>query len=635
MDLYQQVIHLTKYSRWNEYTQRRETWEETCTRLVDFCEKHLQEKLQFELDAKTKTDLFDSVFAFDVMPSMRAMMTAGKALEAVQVANFNCTYLIVDCIRSFSEHMYCLMCGSGVGFSVESRFTNKLPEVPEEIMPTDTTIVVADSRKGWCVALNQLLTILYSGNIPNLDVSKLRAEGARLKTFGGYSSGPKVLVDLYHHIINVFQKAKTRRLKPIEVFSIMTYIAQVVVVGGVRRSATIALFDKDDFEMRNAKSGNWGKENPHYAMANISAVFESKPDSSEFLGVWSDLVRSGSGEPGMINRAALWKQCEAIDRKTRDEDDQRIPFGVNPCSEIILRPFQMCNLSGIAIRPNDTLQSLKRKVKLATILGTFQSTITDFEYLRKRWKKNVDEERLLGVCLAGIMDHPVLSKISDESGKWLRELKDVVWQTNKEWAKLLGIPASTSVTAIKPAGNSGELYSVASGIHPRYSPYYIRTTRESAMSPLCKFLKDQQIPWEVSKQNPRDVVFSFPQKSPDDAICANLIAGVDQLRHWLHVKENWATHTVSCSIYVKKDDWLQVASWVFENFDSITGLSFFPYDGHVYEQAPIQAIDKATYVDLQNQMPKTLDFEQLKEYEKTDNTNVSQELACTSGACAL
>jgi ribonucleoside-diphosphate reductase alpha chain len=635
MSLYQQVVHLTRYSRWNEETGRRETWDETCDRLVNFFDKHLIEKYNYKLEPELKTELYDNVYNMSIMPSMRALMTAGKALENVQVANFNCTYLIVDCIRSFSEHMYCLMCGSGVGFSVESRFTNKLPEVPEEILPTDTTIVVADSRKGWCVALNQLLTILYSGNIPHLDVSKLRPEGARLKTFGGYSSGPKVLVDLYHHIINVFQKAKSRRLKPIEVFSIMTYIAQVVVVGGVRRSATIAIFDKDDFEMRNAKSGNWWKENAHFAMANISAVFEAKPDSSEFLSVWSDLVRSGSGEPGMINRAALWKSCEAIDRKTRDEDDQRIPFGVNPCSEIILRPFQMCNLSGIAIRPNDTLQTLKRKVKFATILGTFQSTISDFEYLRKRWKKNVDEERLLGVCLAGIMDHPVLSKISEESGKWLRELRQLVWDTNKEWAKLLGISPSASVTAIKPAGNSGELYNVASGIHPRYAPYYVRTIRETAMSPLCKFLKDQQIPWEVSEQNPRDVVFSFPQKSPKDAICADKISGVDQLRHWLHVKENWATHTVSCSVYVKKDDWLQVASWVFENFDSITGLSFFPYDDHVYKQAPIQAIHENTYIDLANEMPKTLDFEQLKEYEKTDVTNVSQELACSGDRCTL
>lgn len=635
MDLFQSVIHLTRYARYNEESGRREKWDETVTRLVDFFETHLAKTLDHKLDYSIKTDLYDSIYNLDVMPSMRALMTAGKALESVQVANFNCTYLPVDSIRCFSEHMYCLMCGAGVGFSVESRFTNKLPECPEELMPTDTTIVVADSRKGWCVALNQLMTLLYSGNVPKLDTSKLRPEGARLKTFGGYSSGPQVLIDLYHHIISVFKNAKGRKLKPIEVFSIMTYIAQIVVVGGVRRSATIALFDKDDYDMRNAKTGQWWIENPHFAMANISAIFETKPDVSEFLQIWSDLVRSGSGEPGIINRAALWKQCEAINRNTRDNDGDRILFGVNPCAEIVLRPFQMCNLSGVAIRPNDTLRTLKEKVRLATILGTFQATVTDFEYLRKIWKKNVDEERLLGVCLAGIMDHPVLSTISDESGRWLRELRQVVWDTNKEWAEKLGIPPSTSVTAIKPAGNSGELYAVASGIHPRYAPYYVRTVRETAMSPICRFLKDQGIPWEVSKQNPRDVVFSFPQKSPDNAICGDNLSAITQLQHWLHVKENWASHTVSCSIYVKKDDWLEIGSWVYNNFDAITGLSFFPYDDHVYEQAPYQKIDKSTYVDLMNQMPKSLDYDILREYESGDNTNVSQEFACTSGACSL
>ncbi len=636
MSLYQQVIHMSRYARYNEESGRRETWDETCERLVDFFAGYTKDHCDYELDEKTRKDLFQSVHAMDVMPSMRALMTAGKPLETVQVANYNCTYLTCDSVRSFSEHMYCLMCGSGVGFSVESRFTNKLPEVPEELLVADTVITVTDSRKGWCAAYNQFLTLLFAGNIPSWDVSKLRPEGSRLKTFGGYSSGPQVLVDLFNHTIKVFKNAQGRRLKPIEVFSIMTFIAQIVVVGGVRRSATIAVFDKNDYEMRNAKSGTWWIENAHFAMANISAIFETKPDVSEFLEFWSSLIKSGAGEPGMINRAAFWQSCEAIGRKTRDDNGERIAMGPNPCSEIILRPFQMCNLSGIAIRPTDTLATLKAKVRMATILGTIQSAITDFEYLRKIWRKNVEEERLLGVCLAGVMDHPILSKVTEQSGEWLRALRDLVWETNKEWAAKLGIPASTSVTAIKPAGNSGELYAVGNGIHPRYAPYYVRTIREAAMGPICRFLKDQGVPWEVSKQNPRDVVFSFPQKSPDDAICVDQLTAVEQLKHWLHVKKNWATHTVSCSVYVKGTDWLQVANWVYANFDDVTGLSFFPYDDHTYEQAPMQRIDKDAYIDLTNQMPATLDYDMLKEYESGDNTRTSQELAC-SGAegCAI
>jgi ribonucleoside-triphosphate reductase len=636
MSLYSEIIHLTRYARYNDENGRREVWPETVDRLVEFFVNHLKKKLDFDLDEKTRSDLHRAVLNFEIMPSMRALMTAGKPLETVNVANFNCTYLVVDCIRAFSEHMYCLMCGSGVGFSVESKFTNKLPEVPEELLPAETTIKVADSRKGWCAATNQLLTLLYAGNIPELDVSKLRPEGARLKTFGGYSSGPAVLVELYHHIIKIFKGAKGRKLKPIEVFSIMTYIAQIVVVGGVRRSATIAIFDKDDWEMRNAKTGQWWKENAHFAMANISAVFENKPDVGEFLEIWSELIQSGSGEPGIINRGAFWDSCTAIDRSIRDEHGDRYALGPNPCAEIILRPNQMCNLSGIAIRPNDSRETLLEKVRLATILGTFQSTVTDFEYLRKIWQKNVEEERLLGVCLAGVMDHPILSQVSQVSADLLQEMQAMVWETNKKWAKKLDIEESTSVTAIKPAGNSGELYAVGNGIHPRYAPYYVRTIRETAMSPICKFLKSQGIPWEVSKQNSRDVVFSFPQKSPEGAICADQLSAIDQLNHWLHVKKHWATHTVSCSVYIKREDWLQVAAWVYENFNEVTGLSFFPYDDHVYEQAPYQKIDKDTYIDMMQGMPAHLNYDDLLDFEKTDNTATSQEFACSSATgCAF
>lgn len=635
MSLYQKVIHATRYARWREEDGRREYWDETAGRYVDFFEEHLKERCGYKLPAKVKAEVQDSIYQLDVMPSMRTLMTAGQALKSAEIANYNCTYCAVDNPRVFSEHMYVLMCGSGSGFSVERRFVDKLPEVPEELHPSETTIVFADSRKGWCAGLNQFLNLMYAGNIPKYDTSKLREEGARLKTFGGYASGPKPLIELLEHIIKVFKNAQGRKLKPVEVFSIMCYIAQIVVVGGVRRSATIALFDKDDQEMLRAKSGTWWVHNAHYAMANVSAVFESKPDDLEFMEFWRSLVASGSGEPGMLNRKALWDQAEAIGRKSRYENGERIPFGVNPCSEIQLPPNSCCNLSGAAIRPGDSLEDLKRKVRLATIIGTWQATVTDFDYLRAIWKKNVDEERLLGVCLAGIMDHPVLSKDDEESAKWYEELQAVAWETNKEWATKLGINVSASVTAIKPAGNSGELYDVASGIHPRYAPYYIRTVRQSNGDPMTQFLKDTGLPYEVSVQNARDTVFSFPVKSPEGALCAQDLTAIKQLEHWLHVKKYYTTHTISATVYVRAGEWLEVGAWVYKNFDDITGLSFLPYDDHTYQQAPYQPITKEAYEAAQVLMPADIDWSLLRHYEQTDTTTVSQEFACVNGACAL
>lgn len=636
MTLYQQVIHQTRYARWREEQARRETWEETCERYVDFFKGHLKDTCKHKLTPAVYDEVFEAIYNLDVMPSMRTFMTAGKALESAHVANYNCAFLVVDSVRAFSEHMYVLMCGSGSGFSVERRFTDKLPEVPEELYESDTTIVVADSRKGWCVAYNQLLANLYAGTVPKWDDSKVREEGARLKTFGGYSSGPGVLRELVQFTIKMFKNAKGRKLRPIEVFSIMCFIAQIVVVGGVRRSATIALFDKDDTEMRTAKSGAWWVQNPHFAMANISAVFESKPGALEFMDFWRDLVASYAGEPGMLNRKALWDQAEKIGRKSRYENGERIPFGVNPCSEIQLPPYSFCNLSGAAIRPTDTLEQIKEKVRLATIVGTWQATVTDFDYLRKVWRNNVEDERLLGVCLAGIMDHPVLSTQSEQSAEWYRELREVAWETNKEWAEKLSINTTASVTAVKPAGNSGELYDVASGIHPRYSPYYIRTLRQSRGDPMTAFLQANDIPWEVSKQNERDVVFSFPLKSPDHAICAEDVTAIDQLEHWLHVKNNYATHTISCTIYVRDHEWPKVGAWVYEHFDDITGLSFLPYDDHTYEQAPYQPCTRDVYETAAEKMPKEIDWSLLSHYEGgRDNTTVSQDFACVSGACAL
>ena len=629
-DVYQQTIHKSRYARWDEEKQRREDWNETVARYFDWFANHLEKNHNYIIDQDLRTSLERSMVNLEIQPSMRTLMTAGPALESCPLANYNCAALPMDSPRSFSEHMYVLMSGAGSGFSVERRFVDKLPEVPSDLHDTDTTIVVADSRKGWAVALNQFINILYAGNVPKWDVSKVRPEGSRLKTFGGYSSGPGVLEELFEHIIAIFKGALNRRLTPREAFSICTFIAQVVVVGGVRRSATIALFDKDDNEMRTVKSGQWWLKNPHYAMANISAVFEHKPDSLEFMDFWRDLMASGSGEPGFKNRYAAWKSFDEIGRNYRNEKGEKISILSNPCQEIELLPYQFCNLSAVCIRPKDTLKTLKKKIEAATILGTWQATISNFDYLRKIWVENTKEETLLGVCLSGVMDHPILSKVSNESAKWLNEMRDLVWQVNKDWSTKLGINPSASVTALKPAGNSSELMNTSSGIHPRYSPYYIRTIRQSAGDPVTRFLKDSNIPWEISKQNPRDIVFSFPIKSPDTAICIKDITAIQQLEHWLHVKKNYATHTISATIYVGKDDWMKVGAWVYENFDELTGLAFLPFDDHTYSQAPFQPIDKAEYEEALTKMPKSLDWHNLKDYEKEDNTKVSQEYTCLS-----
>ncbi len=547
----------------------------------------------------------------------------------------NCAYLPVDHVRAFSESMYILMSGTGVGFSVERRNIEKLPEIPEELHPTDTVVVVSDSRKGWCVALNQFLNLLYAGSIPSWDVSKIRPEGTRLKTFGGYASGPAVLEDLFRHIIKVFKEAQGRRLKPIEVFSVMTMIAQIVVVGGVRRSATICLFDSNDSEMRRSKSGQWWVANPHFAMANISAVYETRPDTIEFLEIWRDLVASGSGEAGIFNRKAVWDHLDKRGRATRDEAGKRIPFGVNPCAEIVLRPNQFCNLTGICARPEDDFAALAQKQEISAILGTWQSTVTDFDYLRKVWHTTTEEDRLLGCCLAGIMDHPLLKKTGPETVEAIKKLRDIAIEKNATLAAAMGIPKSAAVTAIKPAGNSGELMNVASGIHPRYAPYYVRTIRQSASDPVTQFLKDNGVPWEVSAQNARDVVFAFPLKSPDGALCAADQTAIQQLDHWLQFKTHYTDHTVSATIYVRNHEWVAVGAWVYENFDEITGLSFLPYDDHVYAQAPYTPITAEKYEELVKLMPETLDWSLLQHYEKSDTTTVSQDFACVGGACAL
>jgi ribonucleoside-diphosphate reductase alpha chain len=633
--LYQEVIHKSRYARWIQSTQQRENWAETIGRYFDWFTDHLEKNNNYKLDSKLRKSLETAMINLEIQPSMRTLMTAGPALDSCLLANFNCAALPIDSSRSFSEHMFVLMSGAGSGFSVERRFVDKLPEVPSELYPTETIIVVSDSRKGWAIGYNQFLNVLYAGSIPKWDMSRVRPEGSRLKTFGGYSSGPGVLEELFEHTIEIFKNAQGRRLTPREAFSLCTYIAQVVVVGGVRRSATIALFDKDDNEMRQIKSGSWWLKNPHYAMANISAVFEHKPESLEFMDFWRDLMASGSGEPGFKNRYAAWKSFEEIGRATRNEKGERISILSNPCMEIELRPYQFCNLSAICIRPTDTLETLKNKIEMATILGTWQATISDFDYLRKIWIENTKEEALLGVCLSGVMDHPILSKVTEESAAWLKEMRDLVWKINKAWAKLLNINPSASVTSLKPAGNSSELMNTSSGIHPRYSPYYIRTIRQSSGDPMTKFLQDEGIPWEVSKQNHRDIVFSFPIKSPDTSICIKDITAIQQLEHWLHIKKNYATHTISCTIYIGKDDWMEVGAWVYRHFDDLTGLSFLPFDDHTYEQAPFQPITKEEFEELDAKIPKEIDWNKLKNYESEDTTRVSQEYTCSAAGCTI
>lgn len=648
MSLYQQVIGKTRYARWRAEDNRREDWPETTERYFDFFADYLDEKHNYKIPAKMRQELYDSVTDLEVMPSMRALMTAGSALKSVQAANYNCSFLPLDSIRALPEMMYILMSGGGVGFSVERRFVGKFAVVPDVLERTEDTIVVADSREGWCRATHKLLTFLFDGVIPKWDDSKVRPAGARLKTFGGYASGPEPLRELYEHMIKVFQGARGRRLEPIEMLSLACFVAQIVVVGGVRRSATICLFDLDDKAMINAKgmdsqmytcdaSGVWHPgPNAHYAMANISAVFEKKPDMHTFFDFWRALMKSGAGEPGIFNRDAFRRNADAIGRKNVHPNGDEIVWGANPCSEIQLRPYQMCNLTGVAVRSTDTLEDLKRKVRLATILGTWQACVSDFSFLRKIWQANIEEERLLGVCISGFFDHPVLSTTSPEAEMWLEALKAETWKVNAEIADAIGIPRTTCVTSVKPAGNSGELYDTASGIHPRFAPYYIRRIRQSGTDPMTRFLVDNGVPAEKSVQNARDMVLSFPQKAPEGAtIFAGQQSAIEQLEHWLFVKRHWATHTVSCTIYIRNDEWMKVGAWVYDNFDEVTGLSFLPLDDNIYKQAPYERITAEQYETLKAAMPASIDWNLFQHYDVADTTTVSQELVCVGDKCVL
>jgi len=621
---YQSFIHKSRYARWLDKEGRRETWGETVSRYMDNIVYPLAGK-----DSYVK-DIEQAILSLEVMPSMRSLMTAGPAAIRDNISMYNCSYIAVDNIVSFDEAMHVLMCGTGVGFSVERQYVQKLPEVPE-LFVSDTTIVVKDSKEGWSKALRQLIALLYSGEIAQWDVGLVRPAGARLKTFGGRASGPAPLIDLFNFTIKTFKDAQGRKLSSIECHDIMCKIGEVVVVGGVRRSAMISLSNLSDDKMRHAKSGAWWENNPHRALANNSVAYSEKPDSLSFMREWTALVESGSGERGIFNREAAKKQAAKNGRRDADHD-----FGTNPCSEIILRSGQVCNLTECVVRATDNLADLERKVRIATILGTIQSTFTKFPYLRKLWQRNTEEERLLGVSLTGIMDNPLLTTANSGLDQTLEHLRSIAVSTNAEWAKRLGIPASTAISCVKPSGTVSQLVNSASGIHSRHSPYYIRTVRGDNKDPLTQFMMDQGIPHEPDVMKPdQTTVFSFPQKAPDGAVCTKDTTAIDQLKMWLMYQRHWCEHKPSVTINVRPDEWLSVGAFVYEHFDEMSGVSFLPFHEHTYQQAPYQDCSKTDYDTLLSCMPSSIDWEKLSEYEQEDNTAGSQTLACSGDSCEI
>ena len=635
---YQNFIALSRYARWLDDEQRRETWTETVSRYFDY-----MQGLHGNIITKSlRRKLEDKILGLEVMPSMRALMTAGPALKTCNVTSYNCSYIPVDSVRAFDECMYILMCGTGVGFSVERSNVDKLPIVNEHFEDSSTVIKVADSRSGWAKALRELLAMLYVGQIPTLDVSDVRPAGAKLKTMGGRASGPAPLIDLYNFCVGIFKGAKGRRLYPIECHDLMCKIGEVVVVGGVRRSALISLSNLGDDQMRHAKSGKWWENEGQRSLANNSVAYKTKPDMGTFMREWLALYESHSGERGIFNRqAAINKVKENGRRKASEkenpvEPEDYIQFGCNPCSEIILRPYQFCNLTEVVCRATDTIETLKEKVEVATILGTLQSTLTDFKYLRKVWKHNTEEERLLGVSLTGILDCPILAPNSVALELTLIKLREVAVQTNKKYAKMLDIPQSTAITCVKPSGTVSQLVDSASGIHARHSEYYIRTVRGGNTDPLTQFMKDVGIPAEPDLGKPNTTtVFSFPTKSPYGAVTRTEMTAIDQLEYWLVFQRHWCEHKPSVTISVKEHEWMEVGAWVYKNFDEVSGISFLPFSEHTYQQAPYQDINEEQYNTFLEKMPNHINWSLLKEYEKEDTTIGSKEFACTADPCEI
>ena len=628
---YQSFIHLSRYARWNYDLKRRESWEETVDRYLNFFKEHLGDKHNFNLDNGLEADLREAITNLDVMPSMRCLMTAGEALKKENIAGYNCSYVKVDSPRSFDEILYVLMNGTGVGFSVEEEYVNQLPELPEEFYETDTTIIVADSKLGWAKAYKELLSLLWQGQIPKWDLSNVRPAGSPLKTFGGRASGPEPLEDLFMFTINTFQSAFGRKLKSVEAHDIVCKIAEIVVVGGVRRSALISLSNLNDESMRHAKSGKWWETNPQRALANNSVNYKEKPDVGTFMREWLSLYDSKSGERGIYNSQAAKHQVERLNSEEKTRREPKEDFGTNPCSEIILRSREFCNLSEVVVRGGDDSKSLEEKVRTATILGTFQSTLTSFKYLSREWKKNCEEERLLGVSLTGIMDNSLTNGKKGKLEDLLETLKNVAIKTNKEFSEKLGIEQSAAITCVKPSGTVSQLVDSASGIHARHNPYYIRTVRADNKDPLCKFMKDAEFPNEPDVLRPKHTtVFSFPMKGPKNAICRTDITAIDQLKIWSTYQKHWCEHKPSITISVKEQEWPEMGNWVWNNFDDISGISFLPFSEHTYRQAPYQDCTEEEYTTALKAMPKNVDWSLLSSYEEKDFTVGSQELACAA-----
>jgi ribonucleoside-diphosphate reductase alpha chain len=619
---YQAFIHKSRYAKYFD-GYGRESWDDTVAR-------YSTNVIADKVDANIKYEIEQAILGLEIMPSMRAMMTAGPALDRDNTAGYNCSYLPVDDPKSFDEAMYILLCGTGVGFSVERQYIKKLPEVPQ-LFESDTTVVVKDSKEGWAKAFRQVLALLWAGEIPKWDVSRVRPAGARLKTFGGRASGPAPLVELFNFAVSTFKNAQGRKLSSLECHDLMCFIGQIVVVGGVRRSAMISLSNLSDDRMRHAKSGQWWETAAHRALANNSVSYTEKPDTETFMREWLSLVESKSGERGVFNREASKKQAAKYGRRDSDYE-----FGTNPCSEIILRPYQFCNLTECVVRATDTIDDLERKVRLATILGTIQSTYTKFPYLRKVWRDNTEAERLLGVSLTGIMDNPLLTAKNKGLNETLSHLRQVAVDTNAEFADKLGIPVSAAITCVKPSGTVSQLVDSASGIHARHSRFYIRTVRGDNKDPLTQFMKDQGIPHEPCVfKGDTTTVFSFPQKSPNKAVTRNDMTAIEQLEMWLAYQRNWCEHKPSVTISVRDSEWLDVGAFVYKHFDEMSGVSFLPHSDHTYQQAPYQDCSEREYKELLKLMPKRIDWSKLSEYEQEDNTVAMQTMACSGDICEI
>jgi len=633
---YQTFIHLSRYSRWLEEKNRRETWEETVTRLINYFKFYIKDSLGINLneqDIQIFKQIYQAIISLEVMPSMRALMSAGPALDRENIAGYNCSYLTIDNPRSFDEVLYILMNGTGVGFSVERQYVSGLPTIPDvPFEETEDVISVADSKEGWARAFKDLISYLYSSRIPKINMDKVRPSGSRLKVFGGRASGPEPLADLFQFTIKKFVEARGRKLTSLECHDIVCKTGEVVVVGGVRRSALISLSNVSDDRIRAAKKGQWWETNPERALANNSAVYTDRPDTATFMKEWSSLYESKSGERGIFNRQSAQLKSKSIGRRKWDID-----FGTNPCSEILLRPNQFCNLTEVVCRVNDKVPDLKRKIRLATILGTIQATMTNFGYLRKRWTNNTEEERLLGVSLTGITDCRILNNaLSKQLPQILTELKNYSVQINKEWAEKFSIPQSTAVTCVKPSGTVSQLVDSSSGIHARHAPYYIRTVRADNKDPLTRFMINSGIPNEPDQMKPdHTTVFSFPIKASANALHRNSMTAIEQLEFWKIYAEYWCEHKPSVTISMKESEWIGVGAWCWDNFDYLSGVSFLPNTDHSYKQAPYQDINSDKYKELIKDFPKDINWSSLSEWEKEDTTKGTQQLACTAGACEI